>query len=149
MTLHHPSRAAASAPLSIALLAFGLFAILAVGCQSSPYPDAGRADMMPPGTYPRNVMMDGVGEGVVLGEATVTAGTADKPIKIQQPVRNILDYPINIQYHFEFFDASRRLVGPDAGWVFKALPPKAEVFLEGSALQTTATDWRLQIRSAR
>lgn len=138
-----------SASRLAAMLLVASLALVLGACESSPYPDAGRTDMMAPGTYPRNVMLDGLGQGVVLGEAIVTPGNDARPIKVVQPVRNILDYPINVQYRFEFFDASRRPLGPDSGWVFRNLPPKAELFLEGAALQTTATDWRLQIRSAR
>ncbi len=70
-------------------------------------------------------------------------------MSLVQPVRNIEDYSINVQYRFVFFDPSRRPINPDQGWVFKTLPPKVEVPLEGAALAGNAVDWRLEVRPAR
>lgn len=130
------------------LAAAALLAVALAGC-SSPYPSAGRTDMLPPGAYPRNVTSGGIGEGVVFGEPVVTVGNEARPMSVIQPVRNILDYPINVQYRFEFIDVAKRPLPPDAGWTFKALPPKVLVNLEGAALQTSAVDYRLTVRSAR
>ena len=131
-----------SAPLVLA-------ATLALtGCDTSP--PAGRPDSVAPGTYPRNIAMQGLQDGVVFGEAIVTPGTNDKPMRVVQPIRSLVDYPINVQYRFQFLDANKMpLPNNQESQRFLNLPPRTERLLDASAPDVGAADWRLEIRPAR
>jgi hypothetical protein len=131
------------------LLLLATLSLLALNaCDTSP--PAMKPDTVAAGTYPRNVALDDLDEHVVLGETIVTPGTDAKPLFIQQPVRNLADYSVNIQYRFQFFDKNKRpLTNTNQGWRFAKLQPQVEEFLEGGAIDTNAADWRLQIRAAR
>lgn len=131
-----------SAPLVLA-------ATLALsGCDTSP--PAGRPDAVAPGTYPRNIAMQGLQDGVVFGEAIVTPGTDEKPMRVVQPIRSLVDYPINVQYRFQFLDANKMpLSNNQESQRFLNLPPRTERLLDANAPDVGATDWRLEIRPAR
>ena len=54
-----------------------------------------------------------------------------------------------VRYRFIFLDASGVPLRSQSDWRFQRLEPRAEVMLHASALDTTATDWRCEIQSAR
>jgi uncharacterized protein YcfL len=99
--------------------------------------------------YPRKVTLDDLQYGLVVGNAVVTPPAGAVPLAIQQAVRNTADFTVHVQYRFEYFDAKGRLMPGTGSWRFQSLPSRMEVFLESSALDPSATDWRLTIRSAR
>jgi len=142
-------RAAAAALLLAGLLAGA--AAGAGGCAQDPVkaPPPGRLDLLPARAYPQNVAVDGLDVGLVFGAPVVDAPTDNRPLRVSQPVRNVADYPLNIQYQFEFFDDQHRPLRAASGWRFMNLDPRVEKFLEANALETEAVDWRLTVRSAR
>jgi uncharacterized protein YcfL len=131
-------------PLYIVLLAV----LLLVSCDTAKAPPAGRVDQLPPGQYPRNVVLEDFQKELVFGPAVVDPTTEDRPMRVTQPVRNVSGRVLNIQYQFQFFDAQGRPLKTNQGWKFLNLSERDEHFLEGAALDTDAADWRLVVRPA-
>jgi len=120
------------------------------GCDSVKAPHGGHVDQLPSGQYPHIVMESkDLQKGIVFGQAVVDPSTDSKPMRVTQPARNVANYPINVQYRFEFSDAVGRPLKSNLGWRFMNMPSRQEVFFEGPAMDTTATDWRLVVRPAR
>jgi uncharacterized protein YcfL len=132
----------------VACLGFALLCSLAA-CDTVKAPRQPGADGIPNGTYPRNVTLDRLDRGVVVGRAVVTPSDRVVPMAVQQAIRSTADYDLNVQYRFEFFDAQGLLLAGGDSWRFQSLPPRMEVFLTGAAVDPKAVDWRLVIRSAR
>ena len=130
-----------------------LAAVLAaslIGCDSVKAPHGGHVDQLPSGQYPHIVLESpNLQKGIVFGQAVVDPGTDQKPMRITQSARNTAGYPINVQYRFEFLDSVGRPLKSNVGWRFMNMPSRQEVFFEGPAMDTTAADWRLIVRSAR
>lgn len=121
-----------------------------IGCDSVKAPHGGHVDQLPSGQYPHIVMeSSNLQKAVVFGQAVVDPTTDAKPMRVTQPARNTANYPINVQYRFEFLDNVGRPLKSNTGWRFMNMPSRQEVFFEGPAMDTTATDWRLIVRSAR
>lgn len=136
----------------LAVAALGLTGLGMTGCLY-PNPPATKADPVARENYPRNIALQNLDYGMVGGAPSVEAGTADRPMRVSVPMRNITDYGISVQYMFEFFDAQGRVV-PRAGsstqnWRFARMEPSVMMYFDGAALDTTAVDWRLTVRSAR
>ena len=130
------------------LLVVALLAVVLSGCDTTP--PVGKADPIAPGTYPQTVVIDGLVSGVVFGDPIVTVGTDKVPMHVTLPIRSIVDDPINIQYKVEFFDAAKRpLTNTNQGYRFMNLAPRVEQFMEATALDTNAVDYRVLVRSAR
>lgn len=102
------------------------------------------------GGYPQNIALAGLHEGVVIGQPMVDAATADQPMQVAVPLRSVADHTLRVQYKFMFLDGRGRPVKSNLdGWRYQVLAPRAEVFLEASAMDTDAADWRLEVRPAR
>lgn len=71
------------------------------------------------------------------------------PISVSVPIRLRDHKAVNAQYRFTFLGADGAPVDPPMDWRFMALPPRLQVFMEGSALSNEAVDWRLEIRPAK
>lgn len=135
----------------LTLCAFVLLPAICGGCRNDPNvgPPGVRGDPLPEGAYPKNVAIEGLGEGIVAGRGIVQPGTADTPLRVTVPVRSISSKPLNVQYRFEFFDAQGRTLRSSPGWHFVHIDPRTEVQLDAAALETSAVDWRLTLRPAR
>ena len=120
-----------------------------ISCDSVKAPHGGGADTIGPGTYPQIVVLDKLWDYLGFDRPIVTASTDSAPMKVTVPVRLIADAATNIQYQFSFFDAQGRPLNPPSGWRFLTVEGRTQRHLEGSALSTTAADWRLEVRSAR
>lgn len=70
------------------------------------------------------------------------------PIKVTVPIRLRDNKAVNAQYRFTFLGGDGAPVDPPMDWRFMVLPPRLQVFMEGSALSNEAVDWRLEIRPA-
>jgi uncharacterized protein YcfL len=134
------------------LCSLGLLVMsLAAGCDSVKAPHGGHVDQLPAGQYP-NVVIESkdLQKGLVFGRAVMDRSTPDKPMRITQPARNTASYPINVQYRFEFLDATGRPIKSNIrGWNYMRMPSRQEVFFEGAALDTDGHDWRLIVQSAK
>jgi hypothetical protein len=123
--------------------------VLMAGCDDVHPPRAIPADKVPPGAYPRNVAVEPFLENeLVVGPSIVTDGTADRPMMVKQPMRNVREWPLEIQYQFVFLDKTGSPL-PGSGWRNLTLESRIERFLEGAALDTNAVDWRLNVRAAK
>ena len=118
------------------------------GCSTAPH--VIKTDELPLESYPQMVVAEGLHRGIVATRPIVTASTDEKPMRVTVPTRSIHDSkPLHVQYKFEFFDKDMRPLRSNLGWKFITLAPRIQVFLEGNALETSAADWRLQVRPAK
>jgi hypothetical protein len=129
----------------------GAIGLGVIGCGDKvKAPPAGKRDLLSPDAYPRNVVTDKLDKAIVFGEPAVDEATDKKPMRVLQPVRNTANYGVSIQYQFEFFDSTGRpLTKTQQGWRYARLESRVEKFLEATALDANAADWRLVVRSAR
>lgn len=123
-------------------------ALLAGGCKDLKRgPDSARHEELHD-TYPQIAVLDKLGEYIAFTSPTVTSSPTE-PLHVSVPIRLTSDQEVNAQYKFEFFQKDNRPVQPQMGWTYIKLPARAQVILEGKALDTNATNWRLLIRPAR
>jgi uncharacterized protein YcfL len=124
--------------------------LVLAGCDDVHAPHAIPSDKFPAGAYPKNVAVEWtLKDALVAGQTIVKDGTKDQPLSVSQPMRNIRDYAIEVQYQFTFLDSTGRPIQPDGGWRNITLEGRVERFLEGAALDTNAVDWRLTVRPAK
>lgn len=134
---------------SLVILAMGMGL---VGCQTdrTKAPGGAAADPLPAWQYPKVEAAGGLSPHLVVSAPVVTAGTETRPMSVVAGVRSTWDKSVlNVQYRYFFFDEQGRPLNANPDWRFAKLPPRSQVFLEGSAMDTTARDWRLQIRPAQ
>lgn len=129
-----------------ALLAITLSA--GSGCDQVKAPPTMRTDPLG-GAYPRNVAIDGLEEVLVVDEPIVSHATQSQPLRVTVPVRSVADDAFGFQYRFIFFDQDGRALRQDSGWRHQRLEPRLQTQLDANSRSTTATDWRMEIRSAR
>jgi uncharacterized protein YcfL len=131
-------------------LALLLAVTLLAGCDTVKAPYAIASDQVPPGQYPRNVSVSGdLSSALVAGQTIVHDASKDQPMSISQPMRNVRDSDLKVQYQFVFLDSSGQPVSGSGGWTYLTLEPRVQRFLQGAALDTSAVDWRLTIRPAQ
>jgi uncharacterized protein YcfL len=124
-----------------------LLALLCCSCFRSTLPDTSNPDTEHP--YPHVAISDNLAPAIIADTATVSGGgTSDVPLKVVVPVRSTSDSDLNVDYRFEFLDASGRPLETEQFWRPIALRSRIQVFLSDSALSSRAVDWRLQIRAA-
>ncbi len=77
--------------------------------------------------------------------------TGDGPLRVTVPVRTLVakGETIRVQYKFTFLDQTGRPLSPDGDWHYVRMPANTKRFFEGNALDQRATDWQLEIRTAR
>jgi uncharacterized protein YcfL len=101
-------------------------------------------------TAPPNVtILDNLAPSLVFGAAVVDEGDADRPMRITMPVRQTASFDLHVQYQFQFLDDQGRPLRSNLGWRYLMMAPQIEYFMEGAALETTATSWRLNIKSSQ
>ncbi|MEX2214788.1 MAG: DUF1425 domain-containing protein [Phycisphaeraceae bacterium] len=133
-------------------IAFGLI-LMVTGCNDpvkAPY--GGQVDLLPASQYPNISIEDPIlQKWLVFSPARVEPPfpQADRPVTVTQPIRNISDQGVAVQYRFEFFDANRTPIRTNTDFRLLHLPPRTELFMEATAGETTAREWRIIIRSAR
>lgn len=136
---------------SLTIVAASL-ACFAGACQKDTMhrPGSAGVDPLPSDQYPKVETSGGLGKYLVISGANVTPGTESKPMSIVSAVRSTWDKDVlNIQYRYYFFDERNSPLNQNPDWRFAKLPPRSQVFLSGGAMDTTARDWRLQIRPAQ
>ncbi len=71
-------------------------------------------------------------------------------MRVSVPFKSVDDDNIQpLYYRFWFFNQLGHTIGQVPGFTLMQLKPQIQDYLEGSTFDTTATDWRLEIRSAR
>jgi len=134
--------------LTTVALALSIFA----GCQQRDpvmAPAPGYADLLPIQDYPQIAVTSGLAPFLGFSKPIVLGPDEGKPMSVSVPVRLLDDRAVSAQYKFEFYDRSGRLLKPEATFRLKQLPARVQVDLEGAALDTSAVEWRLIVRSAR
>lgn len=122
-----------------------------VGCKTPKEPYAADPDPIAPVQYPQIAAEGKLGDHLFYAKPIVRMGDASAgvPMKVTVPLRLRDDKPVNAQYRFTFLDASGAPLHPLMDWRFMVLPPRLQVFMEGSALSAAAIDWRLEVRPAK
>ncbi len=116
-----------------------------VGCDTTAAPFGGRRD--PVMNYPKISTTGSLANLIAFTEPTVTPATETTPLHVVTPCRSTQDGITRVQYQYEWFDANGRPLDP-SGWKYIVIPARTQVFLEGNALTSKATDWRLTVRPA-
>lgn len=124
-----------------------LLMVAAAGCQSTAPPGAG-PDPVSAAAYPPVIAQRGLGKFLVAAKPVVTRSDSGA-MTVTVPVRIQRSRDVDAQYRFLFFDDAGRPLRPQMDWQYKTLPGRTQVFLEGTALDPAALDWRLEIRPAR
>lgn len=127
-----------------------LGAAMLTGCQKDQVraPQSIRTDPLA-GGYPQNIALNGLHHGIVISPPIVDSATSDQPMRVTVPLRSVTDNTLRTQYKFTLLDNRGRPVKSNQeGWRYQVIAPRAEVYLETSALDTDAVDWRLEVRPA-
>lgn len=122
------------------------------GCQNDKTiaPGSAGIDPLPADQYPKVEVAGGLSPYIVISGANVEPTTDTRPISVTSAIRSTWDKDVlNVQYRYFFFDEKNTPLDTDPDWRFMKVPPRSQVFLKGSAMDTTARDWRLQIRPAQ
>jgi uncharacterized protein YcfL len=145
MKLTNPHQALRIGTLALA----GVFAL--AGCDTVRAPNSPRIDQLPTSQYPKVTIESRELADVLAvnpGAVTVTQGDASRPMDVSVGLRSLADNSMNVQYRFQWFDESGRMVEEEQFKQF-LIPPRTEQRLRSNPMTTKATDWRLQVRSAR
>lgn len=121
---------------------------LTTGCDTAKAPHAVKPDPVAPVQYPQ-IATEGVLGKHLFYAKPIVRGEGGSPLKVTVPLRLRDDKPANAQYRFTFLDRDGAPVDPPMDWRFMVLPPRLQVFMEGSALDDAAVDWRLEVRPAK
>lgn len=122
-----------------------LTAAALTACDTVKAPHTIRTDPLG-GAYPQNVAIEGLHEYVVVDQPIVDDPTSDRPLRVTVPLRSVYDGVVNVQYRFDFLDRSGRPLRSSSGFKYATIEPRTQVFLESTALDTNAVDWRLLVR---
>ena len=134
--------------MKLLALLFVLPCLLA-GCKTPKEPYAADPDPIAPVQYPQIAAEGKLGDHLFYSKPIVRMGDASTPMKVTVPLRLRDDKPVNAQYRFTFLDRDGAPVGPPMDWRFMVLPPRLQVFMEGSAMDSQAVDWRLELQPAK
>ncbi len=131
----------------------GMVAMVISGCDTVRAPYAARNDTVAQANYPKVVVEAGLSPYLAINQPVVNSDSG--VMKVSVPAR-LLSNPgefSRIQYKFTFFNGPTEAGGTplrtQTEWRYMVMEPRNQVYLEGNALDSTAKDWRLEIRSAR
>lgn len=135
--------------LTVVAAAGALASGLLSGCNDpvkAPY--GGKQDPLPAGQYPK-ITVEGPLQPFLAFEAPKVSRDSGV-LKVVTPVRLQSDgQESNVQYRYIFLDAGGLPMRAQPDWRYLRLPSRQQVFLEGNALDTGASDWRLEVRPSR
>lgn len=133
------------------LFASGALALGAAGCHNDPTKAPGSviADPLPRENYPKLEALEGLAGYIAISGVNVTPATDRTPLEVNAGIRSLADQTLAVQYRFFFLDAAGNPINPNPDWRFMQLPSRSLLYMQGNAMDTNATDWRLQIRPAR
>jgi uncharacterized protein YcfL len=133
-------------PRLAALLAVPL-ALTACSAIDKP-PHAVKPDNVSEARYPQIATEGNLGNHLSYAKPIVRSD-GQTPMSVTVPIRLRDNQSANAQYRFTFLAADGQPLSPPMDWRFMVLPPRLQVFMEGSAMSTEARDWRLEIRPAK
>lgn len=121
------------------------------GCAApDPHMTPPQPSMDPLPDYPQIVALEGLSMRLLVDHPMVEASSAERPLRVTVPVRlRGMGDAANVQYVFQFFDASGRPLDKGDSWRFVRLESRAQEYLEANAMSTEAVDWQLTLRLAR
>lgn len=105
-----------------------------------------------PMEYPQITLSPDLARWIAVDRPIVTGmGEDDGPLAVTVPVRTLTSRgeSIRVQYRYIFLDDRGRPVHPEGDWKYERMASRVQKFFEGNALDERATDWRLEIRTAR
>lgn len=129
------------------VLALVLAAVCLPACRHKK-PTAAPGDPVARANYPHSITIRGLDKVIVAGEPMIEPATQQRPMRVTVPVRNTDHKDVHTQYLFEFFDAKGQPIRQSGSWQYLAIQPNMQVFMQGYAVDTAATDWRLTVRPA-
>lgn len=135
----------------VATLSAGIASLGLHGCNSAPPPYSPRQDPVSGNQYPKVVVESTLARWVVVDYPSITVDqpTNDRPLRVTVPVRSTAETTeMTIQYKYRWLDADGRPVG-EADWRTTRISPRWQDRFVANSMTTKATDWRLEIRSAR
>ncbi len=133
--------------LNLLLAALIAAPCLLAGCNTKA-PTAAKPDPLPPVSYPQIATEGKLGNDLYYARPIVRMEPGT-PMKVTVPLRLRDDQPVNVQYRFVFLDTVGAPLDPPMDWRFMVLPPRLQVFMEGTAMSGAARDWRLEVRPAK
>lgn len=136
-------------PLPLTILLLGV--CLIAGCDPKP-PYAAKPDPVAPVSYPQIATEGDLGNFIYYTKPIVRMEddpTGGGLMHVVVPLRLADDNPVNAQYRFTFLDRDGAPLGTAMDWRFMVLPPRLQVFMEATATETGAHDWRLEVRPAK
>ena len=105
-------------------------------------------DLLPADQYPRIDLDASLQTWLV--SATAPRVLPGPPLSVTYACRARTDTEeLNVQYRYLWFDKNGVPLNGNPTWQYKRMPSRSEVFFTGNATDSTAVDWRLQIRPAR
>ena len=126
------------------LLATSMLLTLAA-CTNAP--PAGKVDRVLPTEYPQIAVLDGLENTVFISDVVREPGP---PMRITVAVRsNESRRDRTIQYRFIFIDSQGKWLDDEPDWHYRHLPARTRMQLVANAMDTDASDWRLEIRKGR
>ena len=131
-------------PTRLMMTGLAAFALALSGCVTDYQP--GGATLEDGANYPQVVIIGNLGGGVRKHQPQVTPSEDGSPMAVTVPLRLMADKSREVQYRFMFFDAVGRPLGPEMDWRWQVMPARALIYLQGTALDERAVDWRLEVR---
>jgi hypothetical protein len=121
------------------------------GCGQRRY-EAPPTAVQDPAAYPQITLSPELAGWVAADRPVVSQGEdGSGPLRVTVPVRTLVKRgeTMRVQYRFVFLDSMGRPVEPQGDWRYVRLPANERRYFEGNALDGRATDWQLEIRTAR
>lgn len=124
--------------------------LLSTACKTDPSPSPGMADpATPPSNNPQITVLDpNLQRGLGFGQAVVIP-SGQAPMRVQVEMRNLSNYEYLVDYRFLFYDAQGMQLEPAMSWRQSSLLPKQLQMISANALDTTAANWRLEVKWSR
>lgn len=121
------------------------------GCDTVRAPSGPKLDQLQASLYPKVSVEDPALAKVLAinpDKVMVEQGDSSRPMDVTVSLRSLADNAMNLQYKFQWFDAQGRQLEEDR-WRDLRLPARIEEQVRSNPITTRASDWRLQVRSAR
>jgi uncharacterized protein YcfL len=134
----------------LTLAALAGLSLTMTACDTVKAPFSPKGDQVPKALYPKVVLQSTLADWIVLAEPVAAPAPNGGPLTVSVPIRLTSERPdqfARIQYRFIFLDASGVPLRSQSDWRYMRLEPRNQVFLQGNATDTTAVDWRCEIRS--
>lgn len=113
-------------------------------------PGSATDDPLPMSQYPQiTVSGDDLLHETKLAEPPAVSVGDYRPMSVTVALRLEDHTDEKVQYRFLFFDERRVPLDIDPGWKYTVLRGREKTYLQGSALDTTAVNWQLEVRPTK